>query len=162
MSTFTFPAMVDALRTQLLARTHMTGDTEIAVYTGPPSPEVANPRKAIMFIRCQDQAEPAGVGPQTQVNQKERYTVEGVIAGSSPLKGETGAKAARDACAGLLAELNQQLREDMTVNHTVEWAYVSTVDWEQGLDADRGRICLATFTISALALIAATPSGSWT
>jgi len=61
-----------------------------------------------------------------------------------------------------LKELNQQLREDMTVNGTVEWAYISSVDWEQGLDADRGRSCLATFTITALALIPATPAGSWT
>lgn len=162
MSTFTFPAMVDALRTQLLARTHLTADTEVGVYTGPISSDTPYPRKTILFIRCEDQAEPAGLGPQTQVNQKERYTVEGVIAGSSPLKGETGIKAARDACKSLLEELNQQLREDMTVSATVEWAFISSVDWEQGVDADRGRICLATFAITALALIAATPSGSWT
>lgn len=162
MSTFTFPAMVDALRTQLLARAHMTNDPEVGVYTGPPNSEVANPRKAIMFIRCQDQAEPAGLGPQTQVTQKEDYTVEGVIAGSSPLKGEDGINAARDACLALLEELNQQLREDMTVNGTVSFAYVSAVDWEQGLNADRGRLCLATFTITCHARIAATAAGSWT
>ena len=162
MSSLTAPGFLDALRTLLLARAHMVADPTIAVYTGPIGPDTANPRMAIVFVSVEDRLEPAALGPQTQVTQSERYTVDGLAAGISPLKGETGIKAARDACLLLLAELNQQLREDMTVSGTVEWAYLATVHWDQGLDADRGRICVATFGIEVKARIPATPAGSWT
>ena len=162
MSTLTAPNFLDPLRTLLLARTHMTGDTTITVQTGPISPDTPHPRMAIVFLTGDDRLEPAALGPQTQVTQSERYTVEGLCAGISPLKGESGIKAARDACLLLLAELNQQLREDMTVSGVCEWAYLATVHWDQGLDADRGRICLATFGIEVKARIPATTAGAWT
>jgi len=162
MATFTFPAMLDALRTQLVARTHLTGDRECAVYTAPIPQGTPHPRKAVVFVGAEDLLDPAGIGPPSQTVQKEAYTVQGTVGGFDPRPSEDGAKAARDNCLAVLEELNQQLREDCTVNGTVESARLGTVDWAQGLEGDQGRYCAADFTLVVKARIAATPAGSWT
>ena len=78
MSSLTAPGFLDALRTLLLARAHMVADPTIAVYTGPIGPDTANPRMAVVFVSVEDHLEPAALGPQTQVTQSERYTIDGL------------------------------------------------------------------------------------
>ena len=153
MSALTWPVWLNAFATQIRAREGVAADSEIAVYTGPIPAGTPWPRKAIVFSDCEDTVEPASIGPIASITHRERYIAEGWCAGSSPLAGEDGVVAARAACAAALEHVHQQLRTDPTVSNTAEWARLASVDWRQGVDADRGRVCVALFTVAVEARI---------
>lgn len=153
MSSLTFPAMVDALRAQLLARTNIKNDPEVAVYTGPFSAGAAHPSRAIVLFGAEGEVHPASVGPVSQIGHREQYVVRGACFGTSRLSGEAGIKAARDLALAAVEEVHQQLRSDPTVSNTVICAHLDTDNWDQGLDGDRGRSCVVEFSISVEARI---------
>jgi len=151
VASFTAPAVLAALAAAIRLRTNVAADDEIKVWTGPPAKGEPFPRRGIVFVRVRADVKPIEVKPAPA--HSERYRIEGFVAGSSPLIGEDGIVAARTAAASALDEVHQELRGDHTVGGLAQWAVMTTVDWDQGLEQDRGRVCLASFTIEILARI---------
>ena len=116
MATSTVPALKANLLTQLQARGGLAG---VQVTYGPPLP---NPDREFIWLGDVqgDQAFSAMAAP----NQRhEQYTLQVIV---SVLREGTDLKTADERCFALCAELENQLRTDVTVNSAVSEAHVGT------------------------------------
>lgn len=137
-------AFIETLTAQLLARTGLAG-VDIRSYTF--DLDTANEMDILYFIDTDMDEEAASTG---NLRHQETYTVTGEIASARPGAGEDEAQACRDRAQAILAELEDELRINHTMNRTVKWCRLSRVALKQGY-SDRGRICVVSFTITAFA-----------
>ena len=137
---FTFHSLLDALKTELDARSGLSGVTVSTVPLG-----TDTPRQAITFDRVSQTDEPNTMGP-TAV---ETYVLSGRIYVEKAGQGNTVGKAARDAAVSYLEELRDELLGDPTVGGTVEDCRLMSFDYESGVTDPPGRYCEITFDLEA-------------
>jgi hypothetical protein len=122
MSTSTIPAVIDALLAALRARPALQAP-DVAVVDGYPSRNLSQTR----LITIGGQAEPTVTGDQTVTSlgnrrREEDYAVRVYCSADA---GGTDQKGARDRAFGLLAELEETLRDDATLGGIVRYAEVA-------------------------------------
>lgn len=84
----------------------------------------------------------------------EEYTVSLEFASMRPGADESVMVEVRGAVQGMLAELEDELRSNFTMDGLVLWSRIATVDITQGF-GDNGRICVLSVTIAVRARLAA-------
>lgn len=145
MVSTTAPAVLDALKTALVARPGLAG---VTVSTAPFGKE--SPREAIVFIRINGASEWAALGAGAR---RERYTLEGVVHVSKSGSDESTAKAARDRAKVLLDELVAEVGAHKPASVTqVTLSELNALTWDQAVNPER-RTCLVTIAVNVEARI---------
>ena len=79
--------------------------------------------------------------------REETYVLQGLIWALAPGKNEKAIKAARDRAFELLAEVEDFLRTDPTIDNTVKVSHLTAYPFEQGANVN-GRYCQIDFEIT--------------
>jgi hypothetical protein len=144
-TTTTIPALLSTLCDQLLARAGLEG---VAVFSGSrPLEQAALEEINLMGARMTQEARVLG-----NLRRQETYDVPGALLVIKAGKDEATIRAARDRACAIFAQIEQQLREDPSVDTTVMTAEIKTGDVTDGY-SERGRYCLWEFTIQVVATL---------
>jgi hypothetical protein len=124
MATSAVPAFLTALRSALIARPGLTG---VGVFTAPPGDEL--PPEALVVDRVVSTQAWAALGRQ---KREEGFTVFLVAHAAKPGTGEAIFAELRDRCFALAAEVENALRDDVSVAGTVRVAQFARGELRQG------------------------------
>lgn len=147
MATWSVPAFLDALKTQLEARGGLSG---VEIFTAHPGDGITP--VCIVFHTIRGRQEPGRSGPSND----EEYICEGFIYVERAGAGEAHVKTVRDAADTVLNEMEAQLTTDENVNSTVGYARLGAFDFFQGShDADEVgmRWARIDFEINVIAIL---------
>lgn len=138
MATSVVPTFMDTFCEQLRNRAGLAG---AGIFSGPMG--VDTPPRAIVLFSVDEGQDWGAIGNR---RKDEQFTVDGAtwieVAGAD----EATIKTARDEAFALMAEVEDQLREDPAVNGVLQTAAINGMRFEQGINPE-GRWAQVTFTI---------------
>ena len=131
------------LKTQIIARLTTDGISGVSVFAYPPGDEA--PQTDLIYLEDDD---PTQTNLVFGGSREETINLEGVVWVMKPGAGDTVAGAAEQRCLAIAASIENELRDDPTVNSAVFNAEYENGRGTPGVNPD-GRTHLKRFTITA-------------
>lgn len=151
MAATSLPGLLDALVDALRSRSRLSG---VNIFSCPVSPEDLG-LEGIEFAEevAVDQTH-AAMG---STELEETYTVTGSLLVAAPMAKRgtnVSAKAARDRCAAILAEIVDEMADNDTMSGSVRDVQIASQSWHQGIRPDPpARVCWVEFALNVTARV---------
>jgi hypothetical protein len=149
VATYTAPAVLDALRANLILRAGIIGPPKVEVYTAGMADDTA--LEAITFFSAEGEQRWAVMPYSSSRGKSDEYTIAGQVLIRKAGAGEATAVAARNRCLAIFNEVENALRTSPTLGTPpavagVTVVAVGAVKLQQGLEPGFRR-CGITFEI---------------
>lgn len=145
---------IDNLKTNLTTRFGTESLASVEIFTGGPSPTSVDDdmEMVVLAISVETDEEPATLGGNPNRNE-EANVIECAVAAWDVVgdDGEEAAiKAARDRALVVLGSIEREIRKNFKqgLTDTVRHATISRKSMDQGVQPDKGRVCVIEFDIS--------------